>query len=241
MKILITSGGTKIPIDRVRSITNMSTGNFGAKIGTEALKAGHTVVFMKAKGSKTPFSRTVDLHTSPPGKAFQVLKELQSLYEGHYNRYMEYEYSSFDSYAEELKFVIGVEQPDVIMLAAAVSDYGVENYFEGKLRSNDMLKIQLKQLPKLITQIQEWAPKARLIGFKLLVNSKVRDLVDAAQRSVNENHCYMVVANDLQDIKDNAHKLQLVFADKVIPYVTDPKDPNFLARKVVEHSTEGFK
>ena len=32
MKILITSGGTKVPIDRVRSITNMSCGTFGSRI-----------------------------------------------------------------------------------------------------------------------------------------------------------------------------------------------------------------
>ena len=31
MKILITSGGTKIPIDLVRPITNMSRGTFGSK------------------------------------------------------------------------------------------------------------------------------------------------------------------------------------------------------------------
>ena len=37
MKILVTSGGTKIPIDRVRDITNMSTGTFGSKIAIELI------------------------------------------------------------------------------------------------------------------------------------------------------------------------------------------------------------
>ena len=32
MKILITSGGTKVKIDLVRSITNMSRGTFGSQI-----------------------------------------------------------------------------------------------------------------------------------------------------------------------------------------------------------------
>ena len=32
MKVLITSGGTKIKSDMVRSITNMSRGTFGSKI-----------------------------------------------------------------------------------------------------------------------------------------------------------------------------------------------------------------
>lgn len=32
MKILITSGGTKVPIDSVRSITNLSKGTFDSQI-----------------------------------------------------------------------------------------------------------------------------------------------------------------------------------------------------------------
>jgi phosphopantothenoylcysteine synthetase/decarboxylase len=46
MKILITSGGTKIPIDTVRDITNMSTGTFGTKIAEECLRKGHDVLEM---------------------------------------------------------------------------------------------------------------------------------------------------------------------------------------------------
>lgn len=55
MKILVTSGGTKIPIDKVRDITNMSKGTFGSKIATELLKLGHEIIFFKAKNSKSPF------------------------------------------------------------------------------------------------------------------------------------------------------------------------------------------
>jgi len=35
MKILITSGGTDVPIDDVRKISNMSSGKYGAEIATE--------------------------------------------------------------------------------------------------------------------------------------------------------------------------------------------------------------
>lgn len=40
MNILITSGETKIPIDLVRSITNMSRGTFGSKICGAFWKSG---------------------------------------------------------------------------------------------------------------------------------------------------------------------------------------------------------
>ena len=127
----------------------------------------------------------------------------------------------------------------IILLAAAVSDYGVENYFDGKMRSNDLFNIKLKQLPKLINRVKEWAkPSAKLVGFKMLVDSKPRDLIAAAKRSVEENQAEMVIANDLEDIKANNHKISLVFKDKVIDYKTDPTDPNYLAKMVVKHSLE---
>jgi hypothetical protein len=61
-KILITSGGTKVPIDKIRDITNQSSGTFGSKIATEALKRNHDVTFMRAKGSKSPFSMEIDFN-----------------------------------------------------------------------------------------------------------------------------------------------------------------------------------
>ena len=243
MKVLITSGGTDVMIDRVRRIKNMSSGTFGNKIATEFLETGHEVVFMKAKGSKSPMQFSVDLFNNSAEKdikhAIDNLADKVGFFTKYQELYSEYEYTTYDQYAEMLKFVIGVEQPDIILLAAAVSDYGVENYFDGKMRSNDLFNIKLKQLPKLINRVKEWAkPSAKLVGFKMLVDSKPRDLIAAAKRSVEENQAEMVIANDLEDIKANNHKISLVFKDKVIDYKTDPTDPNYLAKMVVKHSLE---
>lgn len=238
MKILVTSGGTKIPIDRVRDITNMSKGTFGSKIATELLKMEHSVVFFKAKGSVAPFELKLDLRLSGfhenYGKLIVEYTKLAPLV----HKYSEYEYATFDQYAERLKFIIGVEQPDVIVLAAAVSDYGVENFVDGKMRSNNDYQIKLKQLPKLIYHIKEWAPKAKLVGFKMLVNSRDYELIEASKRSIADNKCDMIVANDLQEIKDNKHRVHLVFPEKEhMTFTTDPNDPNYLARAVAEHAT----
>jgi len=46
MKILVTSGGTKVPIDDVRSITNTSSGSFGSKIVTSLLYHGAEVIHL---------------------------------------------------------------------------------------------------------------------------------------------------------------------------------------------------
>ena len=235
MKVLITSGGTKIPIDLVRDITNMSKGTFGSKIASEVLKLGHKVVFFNAKGSKTPFKVTTDFYDDKTH--LSDVNIVHSFWDKHKEQYIEYEYSTYDQYAERLKFVMGVEQPDVILLAAAVSDYGIENPVNGKIRSNDMLTLKMKQLPKLIYHVKEWAPTAKLVGFKLLVNSKPTELIEAAQRSIRDNKCDMIVANDLRDIKDNKHIVHLVFpAKETKTYVADGVDSNLLARMVAVHS-----
>jgi phosphopantothenoylcysteine decarboxylase/phosphopantothenate--cysteine ligase len=48
MKILITSGGTKEPIDPVRYIGNRSSGKMGQALHAAALNAGHEVIFLDA-------------------------------------------------------------------------------------------------------------------------------------------------------------------------------------------------
>ncbi len=236
MKILITSGGTKVPIDLVRDITNMSQGTFGSRIAKEYLKLGHEVIFMKAKGSKDPFELKLDLADQPSDNIYKLQIAIDEM-EKHAVRFTPYEYTTYEKYADMLPLVIGMEQPDLIVLSAAVSDYGVENFVSGKMRSNDMYTVKLCQLPKLISRVKEWAPKAKLIGFKLLVNSKLPELLAAAQRTLDDNKCDMVVANDLQEIKDNNHQIHLLTKNKnTTTYKSDLNDSDFLARMVVKHS-----
>lgn len=243
MKILITSGGTKIPIDKVRDITNMSKGTFGSKIATELLELGHEVMFLKAKYSRSPFEFNYNFF-GKYGLAEERFNKTLKFVRDHYNRYNELEYSTFDEYRGCLERWIKIERPDIVMLAAAVSDYGVENTYDGKIRSNDMLTIKLVQLPKIIHLIKTWHPTCKLVGFKLLVGSKETELIAAAERSIAENGCDMIVANDLDDIKEGNHKVHLVYPTNKFKegsvmhctYFTDPNDSTFLARKVAEHT-----
>lgn len=232
MKILVTSGGTKVPIDRVRDITNMSKGTFGAKIATELLTMGHEVHFFKADGSKSPSSITIDIKDGYSLGTFPTWhNKTMKLME----KYHENTYKTFDEYMERLERLIKIQQPNVVVLAAAVSDYGVSNFVDGKLRSGDDNQIVLKPLPKVINKIKSWMPTTKLVGFKLLVGSSDYKLIEAARTSNAENNCDMVVANDLADIKDNKHRVHLVFPNSdPVTYHSDPEDANFLARKVAE-------
>lgn len=208
MKILITSGGTKIPIDRVRSITNMSRGTFGSRIadaffakGLDAFRSGggqgdiEKITFFMAKGSTRPTLQGLNDET----------------YEDGYRPVECVEYSTFDDYKAGIEKLLSEERYDVVVAAAAVSDYGVANYYDGKYRScEDDMVVRLVRLPKVLPIMRRLAPDAVICGFKLLVDSTEDELLAAMEKQIEETGVDLVVGNDLRDIKANDHRLFVV-------------------------------
>jgi phosphopantothenoylcysteine synthetase/decarboxylase len=205
MKILITSGGTKIPIDRVRSITNMSRGTFGSKIADAFYDKVNdavedvSITFFMAKGSKMPSRQDIDNEYFDAG--INIM------------RYVEY--STFDEYKAGIEKLLSEEKFDIIVVAAAVSDYGVANYYDGKYRSReDDMCIKLVKLPKILPIMRKMAPDAVICGFKLLVDSTQEELIAAMTKQVEETKVDIVIGNDLRDIKADDHKLLIMSRDK---------------------------
>ena len=216
MKILITSGGTKVPIDRVRSITNMSRGTFGSRIAdaffNDGLKAFRTknehgttiekITFFMAKGSRKP--------------TFQSLND--ETYEDGYRPIEYVEYSTFDDYKSGIEELLRKETYDIIVVAAAVSDYGVANYYNGKYRSReDDMCIKLVKLPKVLPIMRKLAPNTTICGFKLLVDSTNAELLNAMKNQIVESDVDLVIGNDLRDIKSNDHRLIVMSKHNHVP------------------------
>lgn len=211
MNILITSGGTKVPIDRVRSITNMSRGTFGSKIADAFFKEGlaafngtnekskiEKITFFMAKGSRLPVAQTLNEETFEDGY-----------------RPIEYvEYSTFDEYKDGLEKILKKDFYEIIVAAAAVSDYGVKNYVDGKIHSSDSMTIELFPLPKVLPMIRKWSPLSVLCGFKLLVDSTREELIEAMKKQIDDSNVDLVVGNDLRDIKADDHKLLIMRNDE---------------------------
>lgn len=233
MRVLITSGGTRIPIDRVRHIANMSRGTFGSRIARAALEAGHDVTFMCTKGSRTPMKIEFDLYRKGFSlSTFGQFVDHCQFYEVHKRHYEELYYQTFSEYQEELKRLLSECLFDAVILAAAVSDYGVKDPHPGKIRTKEQLTIQLEPLPKLINKIREWAgDKIRLIGFKLLVDSTREELIEAAWKQLEDNGCDLVVGNDLDDIQRGDHMLTLLQA-------VEPREDMFKL-PLVQHQRPG--
>lgn len=206
MRILITSGGTKVPIDTVRDITNMSRGTFGAKIASYFLSSGYTVDFLAAKGSRTPFKMEADFAKQDMPEVLRELSEMAHLYRGSWMHYRELHYRNFDDYRAKLLAALCEDDkgPDITILAAAVSDYGTKP-IDGKIRTKDLQTISLFEQPKVISEVKKRNAGTFLVGFKLLVNSTDEELEAAAKKQAISNGCEVVIANDLRDIKNSNH------------------------------------
>lgn len=228
--ILVTSGGTQINIDPVRhfvnwwpedehydpiGLKNMSRGTFGSMIANEFLKQGHRVIFLCAKHSKRPYIMSFDARQYVDNPDYWLKFEADrisacNLFKKHGLLLREIEYDTFDDYANKLELILkGKRKPDITVLAAAASDYGVVEHTE-KIRSDDALQIQMFPLPKLIGSVKKWCPDTTLIGFKLLVKTDKLNLIEAAIKSIEVNGCEMVVANDLASIRNNNHTIHFV-------------------------------
>lgn len=213
LRILITSGGTKVPLDPVRDLTNMSNGSFGSRLAREALmsQTSPEVIYLVADGAASPFSiksdfKDVGSHADTVESIFEVIR----FAEEHRGNYHEVRYRTFDDYLTSLESLVKGYQPHIVMLAAAVSDYVPKNYCENKIRSSDAMSIDLIPAHKIIHSIKKWCPDTFLVGFKLLVGATDEELITAARESIAKNHCDLVIANEWNKLKSGNHEVLLV-------------------------------
>lgn len=233
MRILISSGGTKVPIDPVRNISNSSSGRFGSELATAALVANMEVSYLTSSNGKSPFSENFDFYASSDWEDnANRFKQLNQFSKKYCNYYRESRYHNFVEYSEMLKAIIEKEQPQIVMLAAAVSDYLVSNYSGKKIRSSGSLNIHLESAPKLIHFIKQWSKETFLVGFKLLVDATDSELITAAMAIIEQHNIDLVVANNLSSIRRGAHEVILVEQDGSFRKYTQNLAASIIARSL---------
>ncbi len=170
MRVLITCGPTWVPIDDVRIISNQSTGEMGHLIAQECLACGFQVTLIE--GAVT--------HEWDNKKA----------------RVVKYQY--FD----ELHQALNVElkkRYDIVIHAAAVSDFKLQKALKGKISSAKALNLKLVPTIKLIDMIKNKAPKARLVGFKLIESLDDPRVAEQVEALFEKSRCDLVLVNTLEN------------------------------------------
>lgn len=187
MKVLITSGGTREPIDSVRFVSNVSTGRLGAAVAGAFLDRGHSVVYLRGVGAVEP-ARHAQLTAVEFTSAASLLAEAE-------------------------RQLCGPAAPDVLIHAAAVADYAPVPV-EGKIKSTEPeLVLRLLPTPKVADRLRARAPDLPMILFKLESGIDRAELVRRARATLARVRAQAVVANLIEDVGEQSHRADLLRAD----------------------------
>ncbi len=167
-KVLITAGPTIEFVDPVRVITNQSTGRTGVLLASELVSAGAKVTMIYGPGREKP----------PVGAKLIRINTSQEM---------------LKAVTKELK-----KKFDIVIMAAAVSDYTVKNPNKSKIKSSkNKATISLIKTPKIINQIKKLQRNVLLVGFKAETNKSKKDLIHSAQEKLRDSNADMIFANDI--------------------------------------------
>lgn len=172
LRILITAGGTREPIDAVRFISNHSSGKQGLAIAMAA----------KARGAEVT---VIAANLDPSSVIDQVAV----------------------STAQELALAVEERRgsADIIIMAAAVSDYRVENPAPHKLKKAELgqsLQLTLVQNDDILAGLAQARGSAKLpliVGFAAESDGEL--LEQLALEKIARKGCDLLVANDISDSK----------------------------------------
>ena len=167
-RVLITAGPTIEYIDPVRVITNQSSGKTGILLASELISAGAKVTLVYGPGTEKP----------PKGAKLVRIQTNQEM---------------FEAVKKEMK-----KKFDVVIMAAAASDYTPEKPSKTKIKSShERIKINLRKTPKIIDHIKKFQKKSFLIGFKAGTNISEKNLVGEARKKMVESSADLMIANDI--------------------------------------------
>lgn len=177
--VLVTTGPASAPIDRVRRITNFSTGETGALIAAALAEAGCRVILLRGEGA---------LFTAAPESA-----EIVPFATNHDIK------RSFESIA-------ATRGADVraVLHAAALSDYEVAGVRDAAGRPLDAAKIPgdcgrleltLAPAPQLLPRLRGWFPRAWIVGWKYELEGTRAGAEEKARRQVSRGYADACVLN----------------------------------------------
>lgn len=223
--VLITSGGTKVPLEArpVRFLDNFSSGRRGATSAEAFLAAGYGVLFLHRARSAFPFA-----HRFPPQTWLSALRPTGPSHSGLLNleveenalpgfgsalrsyqeaaaagTFLAVEFTTLADYLHLLQAAAQALNPlgpsAMFYLAAAVSDFyvPVSEMPEHKIQSSGgPLQITMKMVPKMLSPlVKDWAPNAFVISFKLETNPSI--VIERARNALEIYRHQVVVANIL--------------------------------------------
>jgi phosphopantothenoylcysteine decarboxylase/phosphopantothenate--cysteine ligase len=168
MRIVITTGPSYEPIDRVRRLTNSSTGELGTLLAECFAEAGHSVVCFRATASTF----------AAPLWPVEVIP-----------------FATNEDLLQGLARLPAREEVNVVFHAAALCDFKVKELIneEGAPLPGDKissragcLHLTLEPVPKLITSLRRMFPASILVGWKFELDGTTADARAKGKQQMEE-------------------------------------------------------
>lgn len=206
-KVLITAGPTLEPIDPVRFISNHSSGKMGYRLAEEAKRLGASVCLISGPSNETLIETGIDLVSVRTSD--QMEKEVMSRY----------------------------QNSDIVIMAAAISDYTPKSYSNKKIKKESDSKvftIDLKKTNDILYNLGKLKKNQLLIGFALENNNEIKN----AKKKLKEKNLDIIVLNSLNDegaaFGHDTNKVTIIDDNlKVNHYDLKPK--RFVANDIFEY------
>ena len=206
-KVLITAGPTLEPIDPVRFISNHSSGKMGYRLAEEAKRLGASVCLISGPSNETLAETSIDLVNVTTSD--QMEKEVM-------NRY---------------------QNSDIVIMAAAISDYTPKSYSNKKIKKESESKvftIDLKKTNDILYNLGKLKKDQLLIGFALENKNEIKN----AKKKLKEKNLDIIVLNSLNDegaaFGHDTNKVTIIDDNlKVNHYDLKPK--RFVANDIFEY------
>jgi phosphopantothenoylcysteine decarboxylase/phosphopantothenate--cysteine ligase len=180
MRCIVTAGPTFEPLDAVRRLTNFSTGRLGSELAD----------FLAAHGHETTL--LIGQHATFAGE--RLVRHVET-------------FSTTENLRAHLQARAG-HAVEAVFHAAAVSDFAFgkiwRNSPQGELTELKAGKVTTRQgtllaellpTPKIIAELRQWFPTARLVGWKYEVDGDRSGVVRLAEKQIADCRTDACVAN----------------------------------------------
>jgi phosphopantothenoylcysteine decarboxylase/phosphopantothenate--cysteine ligase len=176
--ILITSGGTMEYIDPIRVITNLSSGKMGYAIVKESLEQGAKVTHIVGNSS---------VSSSSAGYSFNS------------DNLITIRVNTSDEMHAKVISEIASKKFDIVIFAAAVTDFKLSQIYDKKIPSqvSDSINLELIPTKKIINEIKLIDKDLFLVGFKAYFDVSNAFLIKKAKKKLKECNADIIVANDV--------------------------------------------
>lgn len=229
MKYIITSGPMETQIDSVRKIENSSSGRLGSEFVSQLLTKGIEVVYIHTPAAVVPQGDFKQIVVTNHQQLLNALK--QELTDDsiviHAMAISDFEFKGSITYSQMYQLISNNSFKNQHQFQQLVEEHLSK---VDKLSSSSDQMLIMNRAIKIIDQIKQINPQARLVGFKLLSNVSNDQLIEVANGIRNRANCEYVVANLKEQVSTDQHIATIVGANKTYQV----KSKQQIAKKIIE-------